>query len=272
MSRANPTSRLILALHGSASSARQWRALKEELATEFRIEAPDLNGYGSTSCSQRDALPGLARRAAPLIDQIAFEQAPVHLVGHSFGGALAFKIAAMRPDLVASVTVYEPALLSLLRESPIAGDRQCYQTFLAAGAKMTAGFASGASGAAMQPVIEFWNGQGAWDTLDPNRKAALTSRTSSTLRDFIDVSSDRMSADEVKSIRAPVSVISGEASTEAGKRIARRLENLLPGAQSTVLLDADHMSPITEPNRLNALIKEHLSEIAVHQQSQSWAA
>ena len=40
--------------------------------------------------------------------------APVDIVGHSYGGALALHIARARPDLVRSLCLYEPTLFSIL--------------------------------------------------------------------------------------------------------------------------------------------------------------
>ena len=43
---------------------------------------------------------------------------PAHLVGHSYGGLIALLAAAHRPDAVRSLTVVEPAVMSLMRGDP----------------------------------------------------------------------------------------------------------------------------------------------------------
>jgi thioesterase domain-containing protein len=47
-------------------------------------------------------------------------EGPLHLVGHSYGGTIAFKIARSPrfADRVRSLTLIEPVLPTLLKESP----------------------------------------------------------------------------------------------------------------------------------------------------------
>ena len=102
----------VLCLHCSASSSGQWRPLMERLAGRYRVIAPDLYG-----CGKSPAWPG--ERPMWIDDQIellasAFERAGerFHLIGHSYGGAIALKAAlSLRPRL-ASLVLYEPVLFS----------------------------------------------------------------------------------------------------------------------------------------------------------------
>ena len=72
-------------------------ALAKALTGRNNVHAAEMPGYGSPT---QGGGQGLAGRALALIDQIEQGGQPVHLVGHSFGGAVAMKIARMRPDLV----------------------------------------------------------------------------------------------------------------------------------------------------------------------------
>ena len=80
-------------LHCSGSSAAQWRDLGAILARDFHIAAPDFYGCGSTG-----AWPGrrpirLADHAHMVAEVVRAHGYPVHLVGHSFGGAVALRLA-----------------------------------------------------------------------------------------------------------------------------------------------------------------------------------
>src|SRR6185295_18102134 len=82
----------VIALHCSLGSGRQWTRLAEALGDGFDVIAPDLSGYGRNI--GRPLLPmTLADEAALIGDQIAHAKGPLHLVGHSYGGAVAFKMA-----------------------------------------------------------------------------------------------------------------------------------------------------------------------------------
>ena len=52
---------------------------------------------------------------------VAGSTAPVHLVGHSYGGAVALQFALRWPGRVASLTLYEPARFALLTAAGAAG-------------------------------------------------------------------------------------------------------------------------------------------------------
>ena len=104
----------VVCLHSSASSSGQWRALMERLAPRFRVIAVDLYGSGKTD-------PWPLDRPMHLDDEIAllssvFQAAGdrFHLIGHSFGGAIALKAALDHRHRLISLVLYEPVLFSVL--------------------------------------------------------------------------------------------------------------------------------------------------------------
>ncbi|MER7862762.1 alpha/beta fold hydrolase [Amycolatopsis japonica] len=81
----------------------QMTALAEQ---GYRVLAPDQRGYGLSSkpATVADyAMPKLAEDIVLLIERQ--DAAPVHLVGHDWGGAVAWAVASERPDLVRSLTI-----------------------------------------------------------------------------------------------------------------------------------------------------------------------
>ena len=91
----------IMAIHGSASSEKQWQSLAGKLHGLAHFIAPDLPGYGTAA---KDA----TARLAALDRAVAGRTACLHLVAHSFGGAVALKFAHARPERIASLTLYDP--------------------------------------------------------------------------------------------------------------------------------------------------------------------
>jgi pimeloyl-ACP methyl ester carboxylesterase len=57
---------------------------------------------------------GLRTDLAALIESL--QLAPAHVVGHSFSGSIALRLAGERPDLIRSLVVHEPPLMNLLTE------------------------------------------------------------------------------------------------------------------------------------------------------------
>lgn len=100
----------VVFLHGWGMSPGGYRAGLEEMAAMgVRVDAFSLPGYAQSSplpvraCSISDHSAHLA----DALEQAGFD-GRVHLTGHSFGGGIALRIAATRPDLVDRVTLVCP--------------------------------------------------------------------------------------------------------------------------------------------------------------------
>jgi lipase len=92
-------------LHGVTSHARHFARLAEALP-EFHILAPDLLGHGS---SPYEPPWDLETHVEAIVETVGAK--PALLVGHSFGGRLAFEIAARAPKLVPKLVLLDPAIL-----------------------------------------------------------------------------------------------------------------------------------------------------------------
>jgi magnesium chelatase accessory protein len=83
----------LLLIHGTGGATHSWRDLMPRLATRFRVIAPDLPGHGFTASTRhaRMTLPAMAEALGHLMT--ALEAAPVLVVGHSAGAAIAIRAA-----------------------------------------------------------------------------------------------------------------------------------------------------------------------------------
>ena len=79
----------LICLHGSAGSPRQWQRLGERLGPRYRVVAPGLIGYTDGAAWSADRPLTLEEEAAWIERWLDSAGAPVHLVGHSYGGAVA---------------------------------------------------------------------------------------------------------------------------------------------------------------------------------------
>jgi pimeloyl-ACP methyl ester carboxylesterase len=103
-------------LHGLGGSSLNWTDLMWELRDRLDSRAPDLPGHGhSPPPDDGDySVEGHARSAICFIEDVVDHSGrPVHLFGNSLGGAIATKVSALRPDLVATLTLIAPALPDL---------------------------------------------------------------------------------------------------------------------------------------------------------------
>ncbi|CAN0627366.1 2,6-dioxo-6-phenylhexa-3-enoate hydrolase [Burkholderia sp. lig30] len=93
----------VLLIHGSGpgvTAYANWRLTMPALATQFRVIAPDMAGFGETErpAGYRYSMDNWVDHALGLLDALGIERA--HVVGNSFGGALAIALAIKAPERV----------------------------------------------------------------------------------------------------------------------------------------------------------------------------
>jgi pimeloyl-ACP methyl ester carboxylesterase len=107
---------LVLLLHGFPEFWYGWRAQIPALAARFRVVAPDLRGYNLSSrpASGYD-YETLARDVPALIRALGAERA--HVVGHDWGGMIAWGAAIFHPEVVDRLAILNaPHPAAYLRE------------------------------------------------------------------------------------------------------------------------------------------------------------
>lgn len=93
----------VVLLHGFPEFWYSWRHQIAALAPHFRVVAPDLRGYNETERRAPFDLSTLQADVLGLIAALGGE--PVHLVGHDWGGGLAWLIAMNHPRALRSLAV-----------------------------------------------------------------------------------------------------------------------------------------------------------------------
>ncbi|WP_217167539.1 alpha/beta fold hydrolase [Streptomyces sp. AC512_CC834] len=99
-----------LYVHGLGGSSQNWSALMPLLDGVVQSEAVDLPGFGDSPPPDDGdySITGHARAVVRYLD--AAGRGPVHLFANSLGGAVVTRVAAVRPDLVRTLTLVSPAL------------------------------------------------------------------------------------------------------------------------------------------------------------------
>ncbi|MGW7271350.1 alpha/beta fold hydrolase [Streptomyces sp. NPDC054864] len=102
-----------LYVHGLGGSSQNWSALMPLLEDVVDCAAIDLPGFGDSPPPDDGdySVTGHARAVIRYLD--TREHGPVHLVANSLGGAITTRVAAVRPDLVRTLTLISPALPEL---------------------------------------------------------------------------------------------------------------------------------------------------------------
>ena len=114
---------LVVLLHGFPESWYSWRHQIAALAPHFRVVAPDLRGYNDSDKPRDVRAYTLAEVTADIAGLIAaFGEREAVIVGHDWGGAVAWTLAMERPEVVRRLVVLNcphPAIfVQHMRENP----------------------------------------------------------------------------------------------------------------------------------------------------------
>lgn len=114
----------VLLLHGGgpgASGVSNYKRNITELAKEYRVIVPDLPGYGRSTkgVDGSDPFGHLADGIRGLLDGLGLEKA--HLVGNSYGGACALRLALDTPNRVDRMVLMGPGGIGTTRSLPTPG-------------------------------------------------------------------------------------------------------------------------------------------------------
>jgi pimeloyl-ACP methyl ester carboxylesterase len=101
-----PTAELVMLLHGFPQTSACWTPLLETLAVAgYRAVAPDQRGYSPgarPTAVQAYRMPELVADVVAIADRLG--AARMHLVGHDWGGVVAWRLAGRHPERVATLT------------------------------------------------------------------------------------------------------------------------------------------------------------------------
>jgi pimeloyl-ACP methyl ester carboxylesterase len=249
----------VIALHCSLGSGRQWSKLAIELGSRYQVITPDIAGYGDHRGPA--TLPStLAQEVELLAARLDEARGPIHLIGHSYGGAVAFKIATCSPYArrVRSLTLIEPVLPTLLRESE--ADRRLYDRFARIGNDVYEDLFNGLAMEAIDKFTSFWNGSAPPAPLSDDARIRMIAHADKLSFDFNAILAEQNVAAAAATLRVPTLLVSGGLSPYLTQRIVGRLVTIIGGAEIRHLPSAGHMLPMTHAATINPEIVAHLAQ------------
>ena len=109
----------VVFVHGAVVDLRYWEPQRAAFAKQYRFISYSQRYHGAGGWPDEGKQYSVETHAADLAGFInALKLSPVHLVGLSYGGAVAALLATKEPQLLRTLTLAEPALFALLAETP----------------------------------------------------------------------------------------------------------------------------------------------------------
>lgn len=247
----------VVLLHCSGSSGAQWRALAALLDRRHHVVTPDLIGYGTAAPWSGRRGFCLAEEAAPVRSILGQLNEPVHLVGHSYGGAVALHVARTRPELIKSLTLIEPSAFHLLRNGD-ATDTAALREITAVAADASAALSAGDYAGGFGRFVDYWSGPGSWSAMTPEKRAACAPQLAKVALDFHALLNEPAEVEDVCEVAAPTLLVQGGCTMLPSRCVCARLRVALPNAMFRVVRGAGHMLPVTHRDEVNALVAAHI--------------
>jgi len=247
----------LVCVHGTLDDFRIWSPVLGPLSRRYRVIAPSLRHFFP---EHWDGIgPGFTM-AQHVADVIAFVESlgagGIHLLGHSRGGHIAFRVAQQRPDLLRKLILAEPggdldASLALSATATASGP-----TFLdhvtTAAKKIAAGDVDGG-------LCGIWDavGTGTWVQLAEAAKQQARDNAH-TLLGQINEQRPPFSRVDAESIRVRTLFIGGEDTQGSDLITLRALATHVPGARVAMIPNTTHMMFQEDPVRFCAAVLDFL--------------
>jgi pimeloyl-ACP methyl ester carboxylesterase len=258
-------------IHCSSATKAEWQSLCETLNADFRSVAVDQWGCGQRAPWTGQGEFNLVSEAAPIIGLIRNIGTPVHLVGHSYGGGVALRIARELPELIRSLTLIEPSSFHLLKAGE-PDDQILLQEVTGVADTVNEAVSSGKYWSGAGHFVDYWSGEGTWDAMSHKLQMTLSQTLDKVILDFKALLNEPASLEDYGTIACPTLILCGEWARRPSRRIVQMLAGAMPKAYVQEVAGAGHMSPLTHPDTVNDLIREHLYRIVDGAESQDMAA
>ena len=245
----------IILLHGGIGDYSSWQPQFDPFARHFRVIAysrrfsfPNKNTFISPTYSPWTDVEDLVA----LLRKLHLHN--VRIVGQSAGAFVALAFALKHPEMVHSLVLSEPPAHQLVRDT--ADGEAAYQEFLATVVSPAADyFRKGDEQHAMRVFVNGMAASNRFDSLSSEARAAVMRNARSI--EALSLSSDPfpvLARGDIKRLRAPTLVVTGENTIQIHKAVDEELIRLLPNVKSVTIPNAGHGSPRENASGFNEAV------------------
>ena len=264
----------VIMVHGIPTDYRAWAEQMDVLSLHYR----------TISYSRRCAYPNLDRdyvnstidnNVKDLEGLIKYVGGgPVHLIGHSYGGAIAARLALKSPDLVRSLVLIEPYLLTMLLKDPKSMVQNLsllirkpsvalsWRKAMKNNDAMFKAFDNKDQEKALQLFLDGLQNEP--DTMKQYQPKTLEMmRTNIGTVEELRTEIPIFTKEQAKRITQPTLLITGERTIKVLQAIVWELQASIPNHQMVTIRNAAHMPHIENQKEFNEAVMKFLSELPI---------
>lgn len=254
-------------VHGSASDYRTWENQIETFSDSYRCVSYSRRYHWPNKVIEKGQDYSMLQHVDDLESFLNFiGQIPVHLVGHSYGAFISLLLALRKPELIASLVLAEPPVLSLYVSDP-PRPKELGRLFLTKPGLALAIIKFGLKGiapalkafrkndreAALKSLGKAILGNKAFFRLTPERKEQA--RKNLIEAEIEGSGFPPLDRDRIRHIEIPSLLISAKNSPKIFHFLIKELQELLPNKTRVIIPDASHIMHEDNPEYYNSALQ-----------------
>ena len=254
--------RRLLLIHCSLAETAIWGGLAQHMSGAATMTAFDLPGHGRSA--GWDGRGEMSAICTDIAADLAARDAPMDVVGHSFGGVIALRLAMMQPDLVRSFTMIEPVFFAAALRRDVPSAQASCTDHLREKADFEAAMKADDLNAAAKGFIAAWGGGRPWSSFGAEAQARIANQMPLILAAgpaLYDDVGDLLVPGALEAVAAPALILEGSEAPAIVPAINAALAARLPRVRRGVIGGAGHMSPATHPAQVSAELLRFLREV-----------
>ena len=239
----------LVLIHAGIADRRMWSEHLQPLADAgFRVVAVDLAGFGEAPVSAASGR-GEWEDVLATMDELGIERAG--LVGSSFGGAVALRVAHVAPERVSTLALFSAPAEQIEPSAELQAVWEAEEEALA----------RDDIDAAVEVMLAAW--------LQPDAPPELRERVAAMQRRAFELQAGEEGPpeprdpleedpDAISQIEAPALLAAGEHDMSDFRDGAEAMARLIPNSRHEVIAGAGHLAPLERPREFRALLLEFL--------------
>jgi non-heme chloroperoxidase len=245
----------VILIHGTLNDFRIWQFQIESFAQRFHV----------VSYSRRYAYPNqwprdgedndLTKNATDLAELIIqrLDLGPAHLIGHSYGALTALYMAYQHPELVRTLVLGEPPVMSLLEN-----DHKYIKDLYAIRENVQDAIRRGNMERAVRIFLDGVMRKEGFFYQSSHARAVLMDNVKSLGGELASVS-QRLTLEDVRKVTVPTLLVKGELSPKFLHQIISILASSMPNSEELIIPGESHNLGLEKPQVFNTSVLEFLS-------------